>query len=172
MPRSIARDLMEFSRTASPDEERLLELYRRSPGAVRCQLLTGLSRLHLCPFFHPDGRKDDRVLFDWTHLHEETEEALRDLCPKHHLGEVCLAFDSLAILWRSAWGDIAPVILGLSCHDGQRADELYEAVLKHCAAEWRGDVRFTRHDALALIEEWREAALQHIFATHHDDPGR
>ncbi len=162
-------DLSQFSRTTSVDEELLLTLYRRSSWEDRTATLFRLSRLHFAPFFaaHFSREQDAK---DSSYLDEEIEQALRNLCPREHLGD--LLFDLcepyFSILWRSAWGDIAPVILGASEQDGQRADELFKAVQGHCEAEQRRLVGIERRDALTLIEAWREAALQALFSASQD----
>jgi hypothetical protein len=162
-------DLCQFSRTASVDEELLLTLYRQSSWEDRTATLFRLSRLYFAPFFaeHFSREQDAR---DTSYLHEELEQALRDLCPREHLGELCFSLiePQLSGLWISAWGEIAPVILGASEQDGQRADELYKAVQGHCAAERLPTIKFERVDALVLIEDWREATLQAMFSVRDD----
>lgn len=166
MPQRPAHhDLSQFSRTTSVDEELLLTLYRRSSWKDRTATLFRLSRLHFATFFAEDFSRE-RDAHDSSYLHEELEQALRDLCPREQLGELGLRLvePQFSGLWISAWGDIAPVILGASEQDGQRADELFKAVQGHCEAEQRRLVGFERRDALALIEAWREAALQALFS--------
>lgn len=157
-------DLCEFSQTTSVDEELLLTLYRRSSWEDRTATLLRIGRLSFAPFFAEDfSREQDS---QDSYLHEELEQALRNLCPREHLGELGLSLvePQFSGLWISAWDDIAPVILGAREQDGQRADELFSAVQAHCLAERLQHVRFERMDALALIEAWREATLQAIFS--------
>jgi hypothetical protein len=158
-------DLGDFSRCASVDEERLLTLYRSSTWEDRTAMLFRLCRIHYAPFFAESfSRREDAD--DTSYLHEELESALRSICPREHFVELetTLHEPYFSLLWKSAWGDIAPIILGASEQDGQRADELYKAVLAHCSHDWRRPVTFQRKHALALIEDWREAALQAIFS--------
>jgi hypothetical protein len=167
--RPVHEDLGEFSATTSVDEELLLTLYRRSSWEDRTATLFRLCRLHFAPFFeaHFNREQDAR---DSSYLHEELEQALRDLCPREYLGDLDLnpVEPQFSGLWISAWGDIAPVILGASEQDGQRADELFKAVQAHCEAEQRRLVRFERRDALELIDAWREAALQALFSAREE----
>lgn len=164
--RTVADDFRERSTTASADEERLLTLFRSSSWEDRSHLLYRLTRLHFVPFFaeHFSRELDAR---DSSYLHEELEEQLRLICPRHHLGSARTVFDETVLfnaLWKSAWGDIAPVILGSDEHDGQRADELYQAVVAGCKEASQVGVDFQRMDALALIEDWREQSLQLVFS--------
>lgn len=163
--RPVHDDLSQFSRTTSVDEELLLTLYRRSSWQDRTAMLFKLSRLQFAPFFAENFNREQDA-HDSGYLHEELEQALRALCPREQLGELGLSLvePQFSGLWTSAWGDIAPVILGASEQDGQRADELFRAVQGHCDAERRRLVGFERGDALALIEAWREAALQALFS--------
>lgn len=167
--RPVHDDLSEFSATTSVDEELLLTLYRRSSWEDRTATLFRLSRLHFTPFFAARFSREQDAQ-DSSYLHEELEQALRDLCPREHLGvlRVDLHEPYFSLLWRGAWGDIAPVILGASEQDGQRADELFRAVQAHCEAVQRRLVGFERRDALALIEAWREDVLQALFSASQD----
>ncbi len=158
-------DLCEPMETANADEARLLVLYRRAAREDRTAFLFKLTRLHFAPFFAESfSRLQDAR--DPSYLHEELEQSLRLLCPRWHLGELdpLLVEPQFSSVWRSAWGDIAPVILGDSEQDGQRADELHRAVHRHLAAEGLSHIRFERAAALALIEDWREAVLQAVFS--------
>jgi hypothetical protein len=158
-------DLLKFSTTASPDEERLLQLYRRLPLENQTEILYRVTRRCLADYF--TVRFDDVMdSEDSVYGQEELEDYLRGICPMECLGGLWEVFDGtyFECLWVSAWGRIAPVILGASEQDGQRADELFRAVNTHCA-ELRLDLRgFQRGDALRLIESWREQALQNAFS--------
>lgn len=170
--RPAREELCERMETATADEGRLLVLYRRAMREDRTAILFRLTRLQFSPFFAEHFSRE-RDAEDSSYLHEELEQALRLLCPRWHLGELDpqLIEPQFSSIWRSAWGDIAPVILGDSEQDGQRADELYRAVQEHCMAEGVRSCRFERASALALIEDWREAVLQAVFSAEATDGG-
>ena len=165
MPKRPAYDdICEFSRCTNADEERLLRLYRAAPWEERTTFLYRSSRIRFGPFFSTDYNSM-RDTENPTALHEDLETALRSICPREHFGEIDIILEPpyFKSLFSSAWVDIAPVILGAADQDGQRADELYRAVVDHCYAIWQRPVTFQRKDALELIEDWREAALQTLF---------
>jgi peptide subunit release factor RF-3 len=164
---SVQADLETFSSCSSPDEERLLSLYRASPWEDKTQFLYKITRLRFSPYFAEVFNKQADAR-DPTYLHEELEQALREICPREALWEIGVEDFYIPSIFISAWGGIAPVILGATEKDGQRADELYRAILGHCDEVQRNRlsknaVAFKRQDALKLIEDWREAALKLVF---------
>jgi hypothetical protein len=158
-------ELLRFSKTESSDEERLLQLFRRLPWKKRSEVLYGVTRRCSAEWFAEcfDDAEDAR---DSVYLQEELEEYLRCICPRERLGPLWDAIQGVYFesLWISAWGRIAPVILGASDHDGQRADELFAAIVRHCSEERIDLGGFDRRDALDLIGAWREEVLQRAFS--------
>jgi hypothetical protein len=164
----VQNDLMQFSKTESADEERLLQLYRNCSDSERNEILYRVTRLRFAPSFGAWAQSNGYVvnLSDADeHLHEELEEGLRDICPRELLREVGAAMTDQQFngFWQGAWGSIAPVIFGTSERDGQMADKLYAEVAGTAPSVWRGKFQFSRREALELIETWREAALQRAF---------
>ncbi len=162
----------DLSGWLSPDEERLLNLYRDSCQEDRSQFLYRITRRRFAPYFAESFDKE-RDAADPSYLHEELEQQLRTICPRDLLGEFLGEEPHCWELWATAWGSVAPVILGAAEQDGWRADELYNAAIRlwdmlgdgpHC----RKPMKFKRKDALAFIEAWREAALELAFS-HRDD---
>ena len=161
------RRKQEITFGLSPDEDRLLSIYRIFSFEDRTDFLYRITRRHFVPYFAGsfDSTRDAK---DPSYLHEELESALRTIMPKEILGELydTFVYPQLELLWTSAWGGIAPVILGATERDGQRADELYAALAEHwgtLSVRWdTGRDRpmpFDRKDALALIEAWRKTLL-------------
>jgi hypothetical protein len=162
----------DLSGWLSPDEERLLNLYRDSCQEDRNQFLYHITRRRFAPFFAEQFDKT-RDAVDPTYLEEELEQELRIICPSEYLGEFLSEEPHRLELLTAAWGRVAPVILGASEQDGQRADELYNTAIRlwdmlgnsPCR---RMPMKLSRKDALAFIEAWREAVLELVFR-HQDD---
>ena len=165
-------DLMQFSKTASSDEERLLQLYRNCSESERNEILYRVTRRRFGPRFGAWAQANsDKVQFadDSSHLYEELEEGLRDICPTELLKELGTILNDQQFngLWQGAWDSIALVILGTSEHDGRRADELYREVTDVAShLGMHKDFNFSRRDALELLETWREAALERAFGQY------
>lgn len=160
----VQDDLMEFSKTDSPDEERLLQLYRNCTRTERNEILCRLTRLRLSPEF--ETRRGAVLFGDESHyLYEELEDRLRQICPRDRLKQLGDELNEPQFngLWDGAWGGIADVILGLSENDGQRADELYAEVARIAKNFRLKEYSFSRKEALDLIETWRETALRLTF---------
>ena len=159
----VQRDLNVYTQTESPDEERLLTLFRRCTLEQRSEILCRLTRLQFAPFFTCTkvGLGDPE-----EHLYEELEQSLRDLYPKAVLEKLRTSIQEpqLSGVWIDAWGRIAPVLFGITDRDGRHADALYLALREYCESQGRGRLEnFMRRDALELIEVWRETALQALF---------
>jgi hypothetical protein len=162
----------------SPDEERLLQHYRDSPWKDRTELLYRIARLRYVPCFATrfDSDSDAR---DETYLHAELEDELLLQFPRELSSPIAELYDVFTraqvfggifqALEMSGWGSIARVILGATEQDGQRADELYSEI--HSVSQSvcsREPPKFSRRDALELIEAWREGVLQQLFQFQHD----
>ena len=157
----------DLSGWLSPDEERLLILYRDASAEERSEYLYRITRQRFVPWFaeHFDKQRDAS---DSSYLHEELEQQLRLICPRQILGPFWSEEPHCIALWSEAWGSIAPVILGPAERDGQQADALYNTAL--CLWDSVGDgphrrqaMCFTRSKALAFIEAWREEVFALIF---------
>lgn len=150
------------------DEERLLQLFRNCSVKERSKILYRLTKLQFAEQFAADfqGNELPVSLSDPNdYLSEELEQSLKDIVPNEILDRqrIFISEPQLSGLWEIAWGRLAPVILGSTEQDGQRADELFSAISAHCIDENRSG-NFRRRDALELIERWRESALQLAFA--------
>jgi hypothetical protein len=161
----VQDDLLQFSTTANSDEERLLVLYRQCSFEERTELLYRITRLKIADWF--TGRTG-KVHFCDTDVDRprELEESLKDIYPIEVLERLQISIHEpqLSSIWSDAWGEIAPVILGSTERDGHHADALYLSVRDYCQSQRRGDMsKFSRRDALELIETWRESALQILF---------
>ena len=157
----------DLSGGLSPDEERLLNMYRDSSAEDRSEYLYRLTRQRFMPWFaeHFGKQRDAR---DSSYLHEELEQELRVICPRDMLGRFWSEEPHCLALWSAAWGCIAPVILGPAERDGQQADALYNTALRLWDSVGDGPHRreamcFTRSKALAFIEAWREEVFSRIF---------
>ncbi len=151
----------------SPDEERLIEMFRDCATDDRSELLYRFTRLRFAPCFAVNFDKS-RDQQDPTYLHSELEDELLLICPRHLLGEYFSDSPHLETLFDSAWGPIAPVILGTSEKDGHRADQLFNAAIS--IWDWVGDgphrrspLKFSRVNALLLIDTWRNSVLERVF---------
>ncbi len=157
----------DLSGWLSPDEERLIELFRDCTTDDRSEFLFQLTRYRYSPYFAEDFDKEaDRR--DSTYLYEELEQQLLLNCPVQVLGEFFSEAPHIQHLFSSAWGRIAPVILGGSERDGQNADALFNTAIGIWDSIGDGPHRrrrmdFSRLDALRLIEEWREEVMSLIF---------
>jgi len=173
----VQADLCNFSKTRTPDEERLLAHYRASPWEDRTELLYRIARLRYAPCFAECFNRVSDAR-DQTYLHYELEQELKDEFPKHLNSSIAQIYDGLTEqqfsgifegLVTSGWPSIARVILGATEQDGRRADELYSAILGSCQSAYMGNPPiFSRRDALELIEVWREAVLQKLFRFQDD----
>lgn len=156
----------DLSGWLSPDEERLLNLYRDFGERERDHWLYRLTRrklVHMVP-----ESFDTKDLRGAIYIEEELEQWLGEICPAEHLGDFyCDDCDRCELIGR-AWGPAAPVVLGTSEHDGQRADELFNTAVQLWDSIGnppgkRPPLNFSRSDALKFLEAWREAALKHAF---------
>jgi hypothetical protein len=159
----------DLSGWLSPDEERLLNLYRDAGEGEQDKLLYRITRRRLTHMFTSefDEECDAR---DSTYLEEELAQWLREICPFHLLGEYLSDEPHRSTLVAAAWGSAAHVLLGSSKRDGQRADELFNAAVRLCdmigqGPGHRAPLIFDRKAALAFTEQWRADALKHAFLT-------
>lgn len=166
----VQDDLKVFSKTDTPDEERLLQLYRNCSSTERNEILYRVTRLNFGLAFAAREQTSGyklRLADESHHLYEELEQGLRDICPTELLKELrsVITEQQFSGLWQGAWGGIATVILGTTEQDGQRADELYKEIMNVASAlGMYSEFNFSRHDALELIETWREATLVKAFS--------
>ena len=151
----------------SPDEQRLLDIYRILPDLEQDDLLFRTTRQRLLPYLAADfDVEQDRR--DETYLHEELEQWLREICPRTMLGDYLCEEPHFSALIGTAWDGAGRVLLGVSEHDGQRADELLDAALRlwDMVAPHPGigrQLKFDRKAALAFIEAWREEVFAAVF---------
>ncbi|EPL60213.1 hypothetical protein B382_22470 [Stutzerimonas stutzeri B1SMN1] len=157
----------DLSGWLSPDEERLLNLYRRASQAQRQQHLFRLCRQRYLPWITAeyDERQD---ALDTSYLEQELEDQLLLVAPWPMLGEFYGDEPHRLELLATAWGRVGPVILGISEQDGLRADQLFNSAIRlwdalGAAPGRRAPLRVDRRDALAFIEAWREAVIEQLF---------
>ena len=163
----------DLSGWLSPDEMRLLDLYRDGSEQMRDEWLYSITRRHLVHIF-AENFEDARDGKDTTYLHEELEQWLREICPFHRLGSFYGEEPQCSALVATAWGAAGRVVLGSSAHDGQRADELCHAAVRLWdavgdAPERRQPLRLDRKGALTFLEAWREEALSFAFNADEED---
>lgn len=158
----------------SPDEERLLNLYRDGNEEDRNLWIYRITRRRLTDMFASDF-DDARDAQDTSYMHEELEQWLREICPVHLLGDYLYEEPHFSALVGTAWGGAGRVLLGSSERDGQRADELFNSAVRLWDTIGRGPadrspLKFDRKAALAFLEVWRESALAFAFrGDKHED---
>jgi hypothetical protein len=157
----------DLSGWLSPDEERLLNLYRDASEEERSSWLYRITRRRLAHMFAVDF-DDECDAQDTTYLYEELEQWLQAICPKHLLGEYLSEEPHFETLVDTAWGSTARVLLGPVDHDGQRADDLFNAAVRLWdmigrSPGSRSPLTLDRKTALTFLETWRETALQYAY---------
>lgn len=165
----------DLSGWLSPDEERLIYLYRDAPAQQRDEWLYRITRRRLA-WMVTVSFDEARDVADSTYLHEELEQWLREICPWTHLGNFFCDEPQRSTLIHSAWGAAGRVLLGSCERDGERADQLINAAV----ALWdmvgngpglRAPMDLTRAGALAFLEEWRREALSFAFRAEEEKRG-
>ncbi|MNC21698.1 hypothetical protein D3C76_1069410 [compost metagenome] len=157
----------DLSGGLSPDEERVLNLYRNISPDERQMYLFRLSRQLYLPWF-ADEYDPERDAVDSTYLVDELEQQLFLLAPWWLLGEFLGDEPHRSALVQTAWNYAAPVLLGVAENDGFRADQLFNSAigLWDCMDDGpsrRGPLDFTRQKALVFLEKWREEVLHQLF---------
>lgn len=162
----------DLSGWLSPDEERLLSIYRRFPLEQRQQYLFRLCRQGYLPWITAEyDEKQDAV--DTSYLEQELEDQLYLMAPWPMLGEFFGDEPHRLELMGTAWGRVGPVILGVSEQDGLRADQLFNSAVRLWDAlgagpGWRTPLAISRQNALAFIEAWREAVIEQLFCNEEE----
>jgi len=157
----------DLSGCLSPDEERLLNLYRCMSQDERQTCLFRLSRQHYLPWF-TDEYDSQRDAVDNTYLIQELQDQLFLLAPWWLLGELLGEEPHRSELVGTAWGYAAPVLLGVTEIDGFRADQLFNSAIQlwdslvYGLSGW-APMDFTRQKALIFLETWREEVMRQLF---------
>lgn len=157
----------DLSGWLSPDEERLLNLYRNLSQNERQTCLFRLSRQFYLPWF-ADEYNPQRDAVDSTYLIQELEDQLFLQAPWWLLGEFLGEEPHRRELVRTAWSYAAPVLLGVTENDGLRADQLFNSAVRlwDCLGDGpsrRASMDFTRQKALVFLEKWREEIMLQLF---------
>jgi hypothetical protein len=165
----------DLSGWLSADEERLLNLYRRMSQDERHTCLFRLSRQRYLPWF-ADEFDPQRDAVDSTYLIQELEDQLFLQAPWWLLGEFLGEEPHRSELVRTAWGNAAPVLLGVTESDGFKADKLFNSAVRlwDCLGDGpsrRASMDFTRQKALVFLEKWREEIMIQLFARIPDSRG-
>lgn len=157
----------DLSGWISPDEERLLNLYRGMSQSERQTCLFHLSRQRYLPWF-ADEYDSQRDAVNSTYLIDELEQQLFLQAPWWLLGEFLGEEPHRSKLVRTAWSYAAPVLLGVTENDGVRADQLFNSAVQlwDCLGDGpsrRKPMDFTRQKSLTFLEEWREEVMRQLF---------
>lgn len=165
----------DLSGWLSPDEDRLLNLYRSMSQDERQTCLFSLSRQRYLPWFA--GEYDpQRDAVDITYLIQELEDQLFLQAPWWLLGAFLEEEPHRRELVRTAWSYASPVLLGVTENDGLRADQLFNSAFRlwDCLGDGpshRASMDFTRQKALVFLEKWREEIMIQLFARIPDSRG-
>ena len=165
----------DLSGWLSPDEDRLLNLYRSMLQDERQTCLFSLSRQRYLPWF-ADEYDPLRGAVDSTYLIQELEDQLFLQAPWWLFGEFLGEEPHRRELVRTAWSYVAPVLLGVTENDGLRADQLFNSAVRlwDCLGDGpsrRAPMDFTRQKALVFLEKWREEIMLQLFARIPDRRG-
>ena len=157
----------DLSGWLSPDEDRLLNLFRNLDHAERSNLLYLITRKHLASMFTEEF-DDSKDAQDSSYMEEELNKWLFEICPKELLGEYLCEEPHFTEIVGTAWKSVGLVVLGSSENDGQRADELFNVAIRLWDIIGNGPgqrqpLDLSRSACLKFLEAWREEALSFAF---------
>lgn len=166
----------DLSGWLSPDEERLLQIYRDLPSERSEHLLYWLNRERFLANFLGDKYDVEKDQREPTTYEPELLEQLWLIRPEPFQAPDIFWDDPPA--WNELMGVACPegydrVVLGTSETDGQNADSLFNGIHRIWDYIGRGPwsrepLSVTRIDCLRYLEEWRNNAMEWVFRRPDD----